>query len=44
MQTNSLSDASIILLGILSTIFMCIGIFINDKKNKFQAYGEFESM
>ncbi len=28
----SLSDASIIILGILSAIFMCIGILIDDKK------------
>ena len=27
-----LSDAIIILLGILSAIFICIGIFMNDKK------------
>jgi len=28
----NLSNAIIILLGILSAIFMCIGIFIDDKK------------
>lgn len=29
----NLSNAIIILLGILSAVFMCIGIFINDKKS-----------